>query len=221
MEVRTTRLVNEQPVGSFTQHTDRFVIDDDDMDSNTVEESDMSLKSRSISHRVHDRVRKMLDQSSKDSTQDSNKHSLIWEYLYLRHYKHLYLLDILLRNFTFHQKYRKGSHNETDVWHTWKVDSRTIRWDYGVNTINWIDSSWKHLLLIGDEEVISLSHVFSDSVLCSGQMSENPPSNVVWEDQLTWFKSSPQHRSFGHNWWWANEIRVEYLPRIHHIAALQ
>ena len=24
---------------------------------------------------------------------------------------------------------RKGSHNETDVWHIWKVDSRTIRWD--------------------------------------------------------------------------------------------
>ena len=39
---------------------------------------------------------------------------------------------------------------------------------YGVNTINWEDSSWKHLSLIGDEEVISLSHakvqVFSDFV---------------------------------------------------------
>ena len=29
---------------------------------------------------------------------------------------------------------------------------------YGVNTTNWCDSSWKHLSLIGDEEVISLSH---------------------------------------------------------------
>ena len=29
---------------------------------------------------------------------------------------------------------------------------------YGVNTINWSDSSWKHVSLIGDEEVISLSH---------------------------------------------------------------
>ena len=40
---------------------------------------------------------------------------------------------------------------------------------HGVYTINWEDSSWKHLSLIGDEEVISLSHakvyVFSDSVL--------------------------------------------------------
>ena len=36
------------------------------------------LKSRSFLHRVNDRVRKMLDQSSKDATHDSNKHSLIW-----------------------------------------------------------------------------------------------------------------------------------------------
>ena len=44
---------------------------------------------------------------------------------------------------------------------------------YGVITINWGDSSWKHLSLIDDEEVISLSHarvhVFSDSVLCLGR----------------------------------------------------
>ena len=29
---------------------------------------------------------------------------------------------------------------------------------YGVSSINWGDSSWKHLSLIGGEEVISLSH---------------------------------------------------------------
>ena len=27
-------------------------------------------------------------------------------------------------------------------------------------------------------------------------------------------------QNFGQNWWWANGIRVEYLPRVHHIAAL-
>ena len=68
-----------------------------------------------------------------------------------------------------------------------------------MNTINWDDSSWKHLSLIGDEEVISLSHakvyVFSDSVLCLGKMNENPQSNTVWEDKLTWFKSSPEYRA--------------------------
>ena len=78
MEVRTGRLVHEQPADLFTQHTDRFIVDDDDMDSDTVAESDMSLKSRSFLHRVNDRVRKMQDQSSKVSTQDSNQHSSIW-----------------------------------------------------------------------------------------------------------------------------------------------
>ena len=49
---------------------------------------------------------------------------------------------------------------------------------YGVKTINWEDSSWKYLSLIGDEQVVSLLrtkvYVFSDSVLCLGKMNENP-----------------------------------------------
>ena len=70
---------------------------------------------------------------------------------------------------------------------------------YGVNTIDWGGSSWKQLSLVNDEEVISLSHakvyVFSDSVPCLGKMSEIPQSNIVWEDKLSWFKSSSQHRT--------------------------
>ena len=73
----------------------------------------------------------------------------------------------------------------------------------GVKTINWEDSSWKYLSLIGDEEVISLLHtqvyVFSDSVLCLGKMNVNTQSNTVWLDKLSWFKSSSQYRTFGHN----------------------
>ena len=48
------------------------------MDSYTEAESETSLKTRSFLHRVNDHVRKMLDQSSKDATPDSDKHSLIW-----------------------------------------------------------------------------------------------------------------------------------------------
>ena len=69
----------------------------------------------------------------------------------------------------------------------------------GVNTISWEDSSWKRLTLIGGEEVVGLSrakvYVFSDSVSCFGKMNENPQANTVWEDKLTWFKSSPQYRA--------------------------
>ena len=35
MEVRTVRPVYEQPPGLFTQHTDKFIVDDNDMDSVT------------------------------------------------------------------------------------------------------------------------------------------------------------------------------------------
>ena len=70
---------------------------------------------------------------------------------------------------------------------------------YGVNPTNWEDSLWKQLSLVSDAEVISLSRaglcVFSDSLLCLGKMSENPQSNTVWDDKLTWFKSSSPCRT--------------------------
>ena len=68
-----------------------------------------------------------------------------------------------------------------------------------MNTINWGDSSWKHLSLIGLEQVISLQRtkdfVFSVSVLCLGKVHENPRANTAWEERLAWFKSSSQYRT--------------------------
>ena len=70
---------------------------------------------------------------------------------------------------------------------------------YGVKTINWENSSWKYLSLIGDEQVIGPQrtkvYVFSDSVLCLGKMNENPRSNIAWEERLAWFKGSPEYRT--------------------------
>ena len=200
MEVRTERPVSEQPAGLFTQRTDRFVIDDDDMDSNTVTESDHSLQSRSFLHRVNHRVRKVLDQSSKDAMQDSNKHSLIRRMLksstleasvfmgknysqILHSTKNIGNNLTMKQMFDISEKLRVGQPDEI----------------YGVTPIDWEDPPWKRLSLVSDEEVISLSHtkvyVFSDSVLCFGKMSENPQSNTVWEEKLTWFKSSSQSRA--------------------------
>ena len=68
--------MNNYPDGSHGTRTVLLLMTIIWMDSNTVIESDLSLKSRSFLHRVNDRVRKMLDQSSKDATQDSNKHCL-------------------------------------------------------------------------------------------------------------------------------------------------
>ena len=56
---------------------DKFVIDDD-MDSDTATESNLSLKSRSFLNRVSDRLRKMLNRSTEDAVQDIDKRSMIW-----------------------------------------------------------------------------------------------------------------------------------------------
>ena len=57
---------------------DKFVIDDDFVDSDTATESNISLRSRSFLNRVNDRLRKMLDHSLKDAMQDVDKRSMIW-----------------------------------------------------------------------------------------------------------------------------------------------
>ena len=56
---------------------DKFVIDDD-MDSDTVTVSNLSQKSRSFLNRVNDRLRRILDHSSEDAMQDTDKRSIIW-----------------------------------------------------------------------------------------------------------------------------------------------
>ena len=61
-----------------SQHTNQFIIENDETNSYTEAESELSLGSRSFLHRVDDQVRKRRKQSSKDATTDSDKHSVIW-----------------------------------------------------------------------------------------------------------------------------------------------
>ena len=61
-----------------SQRAHQFVIENDETNSGTEAESELSLGSRSFLHRVNDQVRKRQKQSSKDATEDSDKHSVIW-----------------------------------------------------------------------------------------------------------------------------------------------
>ena len=193
MDDRTVR-----PIGC-SQQADRFVIENDETNSHTEAESELSLGSRSFLHRVNDRLRKMLNRSPEDSMQDSDKHSVVWG---------LFLSSTLQASVFMGKNY-------SDNWHSIKnTEDLTMKqmFDtseklvseqsgeiYGVKTINWEDSSWKYLSLIGDEQVISLLHKkvyeFSDS----GKMNENPQSNMAWENRLTWFKSSQEYRALDKN----------------------
>ena len=96
---------------------------------------------------------------------------------------------------------------------------------FGVSQLSWEDSPWRQLSLIGNEEVISLSHAkvlrISDSVLCLGKMNEKPQSNTVWEGQVDVVQeSSSQYRILDT----IDGEPLEYewnVFQIHHIAALQ
>ena len=184
----------------FTQHTDRLVIDDDDMDSNTATESDLSLRSRSFLNRVNDRVRKIQDQSSKDATQDSDKHSVIWG---------MFMSSTLEASVSMGKNYSENKHsikntgNNLTLKQMFDIFEKLIVGQsaeiFEVTPINWEDSSWNHLSLVNDEEVTSLSHakvyVCSDPVLCLGKVNQNPTSNSAWEEKLSWFKSSSEYRA--------------------------
>ena len=110
-------------------------------------------------------------------TENDEKHSVIWGMF----------MSVTLESPVFMGK------NYSDNWHSIKntkdltmkqmfdISAKLVSEQdeiYGVKTIDWEDSSWKYLSLIGDEQVISLQrtkvYVFSDSVLCLGKIHENP-----------------------------------------------
>ena len=183
----------------FAQHKDRFIVENDKMNSYTEAESEMSLESRSFLHRVNDQVRKRQNQSSKDATKDSDKHSVK---------RGMFMSSTLQASVFMVKNYSDTLHsikNTKDLTKklTFDISEKLITEQsdeiYRISTINCEDPSWKYLSLVGDEEVISLLHtkvyVFSDSVLCFGKMNENPQIKHCMGRQMTWFKSSPEYRA--------------------------
>ena len=147
MEVRTGRLVYEQPPGLFTEHTDRFIDENDDVDSDTVAESDMSLISRSFLLRVNDQVRKRQNQSSKDASLDSNKHSLIWG-MFMS--STLEATVFMWKNFSENLHSIKNTGKDLTFKQMFDISEKLIVGQsdeiFGVNTMNLDDSSWKHFI---------------------------------------------------------------------------
>ena len=121
------------------------------------QKSELSLGSTSFLHRVNDQVRKRQKQSSKDATQDNDKHSVIWRMF----------MSSTMQASVFMEK------NYSDNWHSIKntedltmkqmfnISEKLISEQsdeiYGVKTIDWENPSWKYLSLIGDEQITNLS----------------------------------------------------------------
>ena len=178
---------------------DKFVIDDD-MDCDTVTESNLSLRSRSFLHRVKDRVRKMLDHLPEDAMQDIDKRSIIWR-MFMS--STLEASEFMGKNYSDTLHSIKNTGKDLTLKQMLDISEKLIVEQsdeiFGVSQISSEHSPWKQFSLVNDEEVIILSHakiyVFSDSVFCLGKMNQNPTSNTVWEQQLDWFKDSSQYRT--------------------------
>ena len=162
MEDRTERHV------ANAQHTDRIIVDDDEMNSYTEAESELSLESRSFLHRVNDQVRKRQNQSSKDATKDSDKHSVMWGKF----------MSSTLQASVFMRK------NYSDNWHSIKnTEDLTMKqmFDisdkliteksdeiYGISTISWENSSWKYLSLVMNKSSVSCTRsTYSQILYCA------------------------------------------------------
>ena len=176
---------------------DKFVIDDD-MDSDTATESNLSLRSPSFLIRVNDRLRKMLDHSPEDAMQDIDKLSMIWG-MFMS--STMEASVIMGKNYSENLHSVKNTGKDLTLKKMFGISEKLIVEQsdeiFGVSQISWENSPWKQLSLVNGEEVISLSHakvyVFSDSVSCLGKV--NPTSNTVLEHQLGWFKDSAQYRT--------------------------
>ena len=92
-------------------------------------ESEMSLESRSFLHKVKDQERKRQNQSSKDSTKDSDKHSVIWWMIMSSALQASVFMD---KNYSDNLHSIQNTEDLTmkqNVRHIWGTDSRTIRRD--------------------------------------------------------------------------------------------
>ena len=194
MEDRTKRPV------VFAQHTDKFIVENDNINSYTENKSEMSLESRSFLHRVNDQVRKRQNQSSKDATKDSGKHSVIWR---------MFMSSTLQASVFMGKNCSDNLHSiknteDLTMKQIFDLSEKLIVGQsdeiYGIFTIYWENFSWKYLSLIGDEEIISLLYtevyVFSDSLSCLGKMSENPQSNIAWENRFDLVQKFSRIQSF-------------------------
>ena len=119
LEARTVRLVSHE-----------FVIDDD-MDSNTATESNLSPRSRSIFEQGEWSIATDVRPFSRRFNARHGQTFYDLEKVYVFNIGSICIHEKeLLRQFTFRQKYRERSHFEADVRHVWKVDIGTTRWDF-------------------------------------------------------------------------------------------
>ena len=169
-----------------------FVIGNDET------ELELSVESRSFVNRVNDQVRKRQKRIS-NVTGNGEEHSVIW-----RMFMAVTMESAIFMGKNFqNNRYPYANTTDLTLQHMFDISAKLVSEQdeiSGLETIGWENHSWKYLSLIGDERIINLQrtkvYVFSDSVLCFGNIQQNPESNKAWEQRLGWITSSQSYRNF-------------------------
>ena len=202
--------------GDLLYSHSRFIVDDDVMDSYTVTESDLSLKSRSFLHRMNDRVRKMLDHSSKDATKDSDKHSVRCRMFVS---STLQASVFMVKNDSDNLHFIKNTENFTmkQMFDTSEVDSRTNKWDLWSDSI-WLGRFFMEIFTFGWwwRSHQSLAHkgsrIFRFCIM-PWKDEREPTIKLCMRRQIGVVQVFTRIQSFGHNWWYVNgkELRENLM----------
>ena len=170
----------ERPV-VCSQRADQFVIEDDETNSCTEAESDLSLGSRSFLHRVNDQVQKRQKQSSQDATKGREAHSVKWGRIMSSTLESsVFMGEELLRQLAFHQNTEDLSMKQMfDI--SEKLISEQSDEINGVKSINWEDSSWKYLsLVMNKSSVFSAQKSTYSQILYSVLERRTRTLNQIW-----------------------------------------
>ena len=206
------------------QHTHRFIIENDETNSYSEAEPELSSGFRSLLHRVNDRVRKRQDQSSKDATKDSDKHPVIrWMFMSSTLQASVFM-ERITQTICIPSKIQKISQ-----WNRCSIYLRNQYPNNQMRSMEWKQFTGKTLhgsiclwLVMNKSSVSCTQRSTCSQILYCVLERRTRTLNQILHGKTDW-RDSKFHQNielFGQNWWWANGIRVEHLPRIHHIAAL-
>ena len=152
MEARTGKLDYEQLPGLFTEHTDKFIVDDDDVDSCRYYPDDSCTGWMIECARFKTNPQKMQHKTATNILECG-------ECSCSRLHKHLYSWERITQNIHAPSKILVKIT-------LWSRCSRYLRSWYWNNQMRFLEclksflenSTWKQSSLVNDEEVISLSH---------------------------------------------------------------
>ena len=110
--------------------------------------------------------------------------------------------DIMEKNFSTIQSVVKN-HECLSLKQMFDVTAQLVNNQEDINCLDKIlygKNSWTHLSLIHDEVVINLQstkvYVFSDSVLCLGQVLQHPECNETWKNRVAGVRAERNYSDF-------------------------